>query len=330
MISFLRARRVLRTTAALAILSAVGCGTRLAVPPAGEAQAIRSVWESTSVALCAGDPESYRRLWADRPDVELLRPDGPQRIVGSGAILDSYDELFASGQRCSHSTTRFDVHVSPSGEIAWASAEGEAVFPAPRPTQQRAWYTLIFKKSEGSWRLLHAHASAIKDLGDSLAVVQSTDRAGGEPISMDTTPAYPQADSAAIRAVYTQWFSALEQRDMGRALNALAPDAELITPTGELLVGHTAIGNALEPFLADHQEEIDWDLQIVSLTSDRAMVRIREVTKVWPCAGGDGFELRGWHTGTLNKIDSRWLIVQDAGTLDGPPRPITESPQKRC
>jgi uncharacterized protein (TIGR02246 family) len=174
--------------------------------------------------------------------------------------------------------------------------------------------------------LAGAAAAATRESTESSGEVQRMDG------SSDATanPAGLPGDSAAIRAAYATWFAALEQGDVGRGLEALAGDAEIVTPGGERLVGHDAIRNAIEPFLATHAEEIEWHLDILSIDADRARVRVREITKVWPCAGGAGFEVTGWHAGLLRRAGSRWVIIRDVGTLDGPPRPIAEDGQRRC
>ena len=77
--------------------AAIGCAFRVGPQSFGDIEAVRVAWERASVALCSGDTETYRQLWAIGPEVELLHPDGPQRIVGSGSILSYYRQVLSSG-----------------------------------------------------------------------------------------------------------------------------------------------------------------------------------------------------------------------------------------
>lgn len=50
------------------------------------------------------------------------------------------------------------IHVSLSGEMAWATVE--SVIRTSDPKLERTmWQTLVFEKLSGVWRLVHAHAS---------------------------------------------------------------------------------------------------------------------------------------------------------------------------
>ncbi|HEX7089469.1 MAG TPA: nuclear transport factor 2 family protein [Longimicrobiales bacterium] len=133
------------------------------------------------------------------------------------------------------------------------------------------------------------------------------------------------SDSAAVRAAYATWFGAIEAGDVERALSVLAPDVVLESPSGDSLVDHEGVREALGAFLEAYVERITWTLEIVALGADSATVRVREATTAWPRAGGEALRVRGWHTGHLRRTDGAWLIVRDIAALDGPPEPAPDA-----
>ena len=153
--------RALRVPALLLLLLA--CSTQVPAGSAalGDTAALRHTWERASVALCGGDWENYRTLWATGREVELLHPAGRSRVVGSTAVLSLYEDLINSGFRCTYEPVRFDARVSQSGDLAWVSAEGILSDTSPESTRQTTWYTLVFSKRAEIWQLVHAHASAL-------------------------------------------------------------------------------------------------------------------------------------------------------------------------
>jgi hypothetical protein len=126
-----------------------------------EQATIRTLWEDAGDALCQGDWEGYRGLWASGAEVELLHPDAPERIVGSAAILETYRELIDSGFECVYETDWFEVRFSESRDVAWVSTGGVLSGVDPDTWAQTTWYTLVFTKENGDWGLSHAHASSL-------------------------------------------------------------------------------------------------------------------------------------------------------------------------
>jgi ketosteroid isomerase-like protein len=109
-----------------------------------------------------GDPEAYKRLFSQRPDVTLGNPFGP---VGRGwtdvaGIMDRAASLYTDGE-----ITRFDniaKYVSP--ELAYIVeveqfrtkiAGREGLSPVALRT------TSIFRREDGRWKIVHRHADSI-------------------------------------------------------------------------------------------------------------------------------------------------------------------------
>src|SRR5690606_32877154 len=81
-------------------------------------------------------------------------------------------------------------------------------------------------------------------------------------------------DGAAVRAACATWFGAVEAGDVERAMPVLAPDVVFETPSGDSLVGHQGVREALGAFLETYVERITWALEIVALGADSATVRV--------------------------------------------------------
>jgi uncharacterized protein (TIGR02246 family) len=159
-----------------------------------------------------------------------------------------------------------------------------------------------------------------------LIVIAACDRGAGGGRPNEATA----GDSAAVRAACATWFGAVEAGDVERAMPVLAPDVVFETPSGDSLVGHQGVREALGAFLETYVERITWALEIVALGADSATVRVREETTAWPRAGGEAVRVRGWHTGYLRRADGGWLIVRDISTLDEPPEPAPDAGPSRA
>lgn len=119
---------------------------------------IRALWDRATAGLCAGDWESYQELWARTDYIEVIHPDESDWRVGWERIGSAYRELLASGFRCEGETRSMRIHVSPSAEMAWATAE-VVIRPPDSKLERTMWQTLVFEKISGVWRLVHGHAS---------------------------------------------------------------------------------------------------------------------------------------------------------------------------
>jgi len=55
---------------------------------------------------------------------------------------------------------RHDIHVSPSGDMAWVTQEDSLYFLTRGKTSALVqWSTAVLEKRGGRWKLIHAHAS---------------------------------------------------------------------------------------------------------------------------------------------------------------------------
>ncbi len=128
------------------------------MPATTDSEEIRDLWDRATRALCAGDWERYQELWGRTDYIEVIHPHESDWRVGWERIGPAYRELLASGFRCEAETRSMRIHVSPSGEMAWATAQ-IVIRTHNSKLERTTWQTLVFEKISGVWRLVHGHAS---------------------------------------------------------------------------------------------------------------------------------------------------------------------------
>ena len=121
--------------------------------------AIRALLEEAAAALRTGDWSRYQAVWAHELWIELIHPAEGEWLHGWEAIGKGYRELLESGVWPDPQRRALHVHVAPSGEMAWATAETVVRRPGLEPVEVTLWQTFVFERLGGSWRLVHAHAS---------------------------------------------------------------------------------------------------------------------------------------------------------------------------
>ena len=113
------------------------------------------------------DVTGMEELWAGRDDIACVHPGwgalrGREQVLGSWeAILSSMDSPHLNG-------TNETVHIT--GETAFVVCDETVDGEAPQLVA-----TNVFVQSEGSWRLLHHHASPI------IQVIESDEEEDEEP-----------------------------------------------------------------------------------------------------------------------------------------------------
>ena len=121
-----------------------------------------------------GNPEPYKQLFSQRNDVTLGNPFGP---VGRGwtdvaGILDRAASQYTDGE-----ITRFEnIAKYATPELAYIVeverfrtkiAGREALFPVALRT------TSIFRREDGTWKIVHRHADSITTARPAESVIQT-------------------------------------------------------------------------------------------------------------------------------------------------------------
>lgn len=121
-------------------------------------------------ALRRAHVDTLMALWADEDETICVHPGGP-RMVGSAAIRESFEAVFANGGGLSiHAEKIHRVHM---GTTAIHSVLEHLEMPTAAGTQS-AWVmaTNIYVLTPKGWRMLAHHASPAdpQDVSDSLLV----------------------------------------------------------------------------------------------------------------------------------------------------------------
>ncbi|MCV2489030.1 SgcJ/EcaC family oxidoreductase [Geodermatophilus sp. YIM 151500] len=112
-------------------------------------------------AFHSGDPGPWRELWGDTEPVTLYAPGRPP-AVGREQVVTTFARAAARLSR--GSDARVEVHhVEVGGDLAVLAGLEHSVFSAAdgprRPQTLRV--TLVYRREDGVWRLVHRHADAV-------------------------------------------------------------------------------------------------------------------------------------------------------------------------
>lgn len=108
-------------------------------------------------ALQSGDVERLMSCWAEEDDIVCVHPGGP-RVVGTGAIRNAFEAIFAQGggiQAKPEHIRRVDSLASAVHSVL----ERVDVLTAEGPVQAYVIATNVYHKTPQGWRMVMHHAS---------------------------------------------------------------------------------------------------------------------------------------------------------------------------
>lgn len=120
---------------------------------------VAEVNERFYVALESADLGAMEALWLHADWVKCVHP-GWQLITGWDNVIESWRRIFANSGGMRVSTN--DVSIRISGDSAWLSCtENLAIFldSSSAPMTATTTATNLFQRVDGSWLLVHHHAS---------------------------------------------------------------------------------------------------------------------------------------------------------------------------
>lgn len=132
----------------------------LAVGPAADARdqdgrAIRAVLAGQVAAWNTGDLDGFMKGYWD--DDRLFFISGGKDVKGFKALKERYDTNYRGEGKEMGKLTFSEVHVEPLGPDA-ALVRGKWQVETKKETGG-GWYTLIFRKLDGVWKITHDHTS---------------------------------------------------------------------------------------------------------------------------------------------------------------------------
>jgi ketosteroid isomerase-like protein len=114
-----------------------------------ESRLIRAVWDDAVAALIGKDWDRYSQFWAHDGAVQVLHSAERDWTTGWEQIAAKYQSLMESPVTLSGTTRRFEVTVSPAGDVAWAIIEADMAVDG---VEHRSWEVAVFRKIDNRWK----------------------------------------------------------------------------------------------------------------------------------------------------------------------------------
>jgi ketosteroid isomerase-like protein len=112
--------------------------------------------QAAEAAMILGDPEPFKALWSHRDEVSLFGAFGPCK-KGWHQISKTMDWV-ASRYREGTVTDEYEV-VHEGADLAYTVGYeiADVVLDGTPKTRQRLRVTQIYRREDGTWRLVHRH-----------------------------------------------------------------------------------------------------------------------------------------------------------------------------
>jgi hypothetical protein len=128
---------------------AVSARRQLVVNADEEKRKVRAVWDGGVEALTSKDWDSYADFWLHDASIQVIDSAERNWTTGWEQLAARYKALLASPARLSGTTRRFDVSISPSCDVAWATIEVDISVDG---VEHRSWEVAVFRKIDDRWR----------------------------------------------------------------------------------------------------------------------------------------------------------------------------------
>ena len=126
-----------------------------------EQRLVAEVLSRSARSLEQHDWSTYSTVWANDSDISVMHPGSREWVSGWKAVAQKYRALVSDTSFHFRAVpVRHDIHVSPSGDMAWVTQEDSLYFLTRGKTSALVqWSTAVLEKRGGRWKLIHAHAS---------------------------------------------------------------------------------------------------------------------------------------------------------------------------
>lgn len=118
-------------------------------------EAVRKVLDDQVAAWNKGDLDGFMKGYWDSP--ELFFISGGKSVQGFKALKERYDTNYRGDGKEMGKLTFSEVHVEPLSPDA-ALVRGKWQVETKKETVG-GWYTLLFRKLDGGWKITHDHTS---------------------------------------------------------------------------------------------------------------------------------------------------------------------------
>jgi len=150
-------KRLISVIVLWAVLSVAACGERLDTTPARE---ILQVMQTAEAGWNAGDLEQYMACYRQS---DRLRFAGGDRVsFGWHQVLANYRRSYPD--RATMGTLTFSemdvTMLAPDAAIVFGRWQLARETDATAADQPRGLFTLVFRREDGDWRIVHDHTSS--------------------------------------------------------------------------------------------------------------------------------------------------------------------------
>ena len=137
-----------------------------------------------------------------------------------------------------------------------------------------------------------------------------------------TAPVDTRAEAESLRNIEAQWLAATKAKEIDRIVDLYANEGVAMDANAPLFVGHDAIRQALETWLADTTicRTFTSTVEAVEVSASGDLAYTRGTMRYsHNTSEGVVDEMGKWVT-IYKKIDGNWKVVADASVLDTPSR----------
>jgi ketosteroid isomerase-like protein len=118
---------------------------------------VRSVLDQLAEVYVTRDIAGLRAVFRADPEVVMFSP-GTERVVGITAIAAKADSDWSRSESATLTYRR--TTVAAAGPVAWAAVDADfTVRAGGAETTAPVHITFILERSDGEWRIVHAHYS---------------------------------------------------------------------------------------------------------------------------------------------------------------------------
>ena len=136
-------------------------------------------------------------------------------------------------------------------------------------------------------------------------------------------------DAASKRAVpgdvtrfFQNYFTAVEAGDPDGILALVDADFVIKWPIGHPINDRERLRAALVKLQENVRQTVEWEVVEARIEGEWAWARVNETATHVPKDGGNPRILEGSHLAILRKVEGRWLLHRDYGSLNQMPEPL--------
>lgn len=135
-------------------------------------------------------------------------------------------------------------------------------------------------------------------------------------------PSKQRTPPSDVNRFFLEWFTAVERGDPEGVLALVDADFVIKWPIGHPISDRGRLRAALVKLQENVRQTVEWEVVEARVEGEWAWARVNETATHVPKDGGNPRILEGSHLAILRKVDGRWLLHRDYGSLNQMPEPL--------